>query len=342
MRCHINMLSKKKRTRTATKTSTEASERGSTTSFLDLPEEILLELAKIIDPRICSNPSSRHVREPDYPDEAYYHCQPDLTLSRLTLVCKRLHRIYAPFSTWRSLYIGAMDLRSAQIVGQQLEPSPSLKRVLKYSETGIYAREVVIEYKGFYTEGFVEAFARGNLVDFDRFLANTPRLDTVRCINGHVTHKYFVRLPIQFFTSLSSLASLRYLQLGEFDMGSLSSIPPLHQVRIFRYTSGLKPAIFRNLLRFSVPNIDTLYIDDNGLLEGRAIPYALDAISVRCHFPHSQSPPPLLSLLQDSFGIIQSNATTLRQKLLWLSFLTPLDSWDLPRLIDSLRGGKLR
>jgi hypothetical protein len=81
---------------------------GSTTSFVDLPDDIHLEIAQIIDPRICSLPSSVHADDPVYTDYAYAShspSRPNQTLTRLTRVCKRLQRIYAPLSTWRNLFI---------------------------------------------------------------------------------------------------------------------------------------------------------------------------------------------------------------------------------------------
>jgi hypothetical protein len=121
-----------------------AGEGGATLSFVDLPEDIHLAIAKIIDPRLCSSPSSQHASDPDFTSEVYSHCQPDLALARLTLVYKRLHRIHAPFSTWRSLYIEVLTPLSAKLLGKEYEPSPSLTRVLKHLETVIYARELLI------------------------------------------------------------------------------------------------------------------------------------------------------------------------------------------------------
>jgi hypothetical protein len=194
-------------------------------------------------------------------------------LARLSLVCKQLYRIYAPLSTWRHLFIEAKCPRSAR--HQKLELSPSLARVLKHPETGFYAKELVIQYKGFWKNGFVGAFENGTMVDFDRFLANTPRLETVRCINNHTLGAHGLRnnctddarFPIQLLASLSSLASLRYLFLGEFDMDfEISpSLPPLHQVRILRYSPAYGPNIVGDLLRFSMPNIHSLYVTANRL-----------------------------------------------------------------------------
>jgi hypothetical protein len=323
----------------STKTSTMAAERGlATSSFVNLPDDIYLEIAKIIDLRLCSNPSSRHARDPEITDYTYRHSRPSRTLARLTLVCKQLHRIYAPFSTWRSLHIEAKSHRS-----ERLEPSTSLARLLKYPEIGFHARELVIRYRGSHMKGFIHAFARGNLVDFDRFLVNTPRLETVRLIDepGMPDEtKGFVHFPIQFFTLLSSLASLRYLHLSRFIMGSevsLSSIPPLHQVRIFRYSLGSEPATFGDLLRFSMPSIQALYINDYA--DDEEIDYALDGIQVCRHFPRL---PFMKSLTRLLSGILQSNATSLRENLLELYFSPAVYTDGLQRISDSLRGENLR
>jgi hypothetical protein len=107
-------------------------DRGSTLSFLDLPVDVHAEIAQTIDPRIGSNPSIYHVSDPDNPSSAYRTSQPDLTLSRLT-VCRRLYRIYAPFSTWRNLCIESKSSREAS-------PTRSLSRYLDCPEKGIHAR----------------------------------------------------------------------------------------------------------------------------------------------------------------------------------------------------------
>jgi hypothetical protein len=300
------MSSKKRRTRKATKT-------GSTFRFLDLPDDIHIEIARIIDPRICSDPSRFHADDlEDTPTSNHIanHWQPNQTLARLTLVCKRLHRLYAPFSTWRILYIESTSPLSAPHFHEKLEPSPSLTRVLDYPQTGIYARALLIRFRGFKTRYFVDtakyAFTQGIMADFDRFLANTPRLETVRCIGCHGGRKkveisgvpriligyYYgdISLPYQFFASLSSLASLRYLYLDGFiielaDSPSfLTSFPPLHQIRILLYTVSERPAIFRDFLR-SMPNIHTLHINTNYVFEIRNLYNIVDGIEVCCHFP---------------------------------------------------------
>jgi hypothetical protein len=295
-----------------------AGEGGATLSFVDLPEDIHFAIAKIIDPRLCSSPSSQHASDPDFTSEVYSHCQPDLALARLTLVCKRLQRIYAPFSTRRSLYIEVKTLRSAQRLGRKYVPSPSLTRVLKYPETGIYARELLIRCvtlkKGSRCHddnGFGDELTYGNLVGFDQFLANTPQLDTVRCIDTR-HDGYCVRLPYQFFASLSSLASLRYLYLGgQFCYFESLKVPPLHQVRILRYYPGpYCAAFFKDILRFSMPNIHTLYVnpfrDDppyswNSCTSTRATCHILVAIEVRCHVPHLSSAKSALSYVNPFF-----------------------------------------
>jgi hypothetical protein len=227
--------------------------------FLNLPDDIHFEIAQIIasDPSFFSNPS-RHFK---LPPKLFTDClsRPNQTLITLTLVCKLLQCIYAPFSTWRNLYIEVRTPRSAGFLGEEYELSPSLIRVLKYPETGKYAKELLIRYESLtlnshsdlsdladWKFGFVNEFTRGNLVGFNRFLANTPRLETVCCIPNDVctwseaTGEILPAVPIQFFASLSSLASLQYLYLGPFHLPSKSLLPPLHQVRI-RYPPGRKP-----------------------------------------------------------------------------------------------------
>jgi hypothetical protein len=289
-----------------------ACDGGSTStssSFLDLPPEIHQRIAQNIDPRICSDPSSLHEYDPGTTVLAYKRSRPNQTLARLTLVCRRLLRIYAPFSTWRSLFIDVESPRSTQLLDEELEPSPSLVRVLKYPETGFYARELLIRYKGFWKKGFVDAFVIGNLVDFDRFLANTPRLETVRCIGSARDWSDHAWLPVQFFASLSSVTSLRYLYLGEFDMDfELSpSFPPLHQVRILRYSPSSSRIILGELLQFCMPNIHTLHITvsqieitDN---EDEDVECVIAGIQVRCHFPSMKmpTPPSLSSVLHKIF-----------------------------------------
>jgi hypothetical protein len=323
----------------------------STPSFVNLPDDIHFEIAKIIDPRICSDPSSYHAKDPDIIVRGSESCLPDRrTLTRLTLVCKRLHLVYAPCSTWRTLCIKVDSPHSARY-----EPSPSLTRVLKYPKTGIYARELLIRYSGFWNEGFIDAFARGSLVHFDRFLANTPRLETVRCFSDIYQD---ARLPRQFFASLSSLASLRYLYLGQLvmDFNIYASLPCLHQVRILRYSSSplSRPDILRDLLRFFMPNIDTLYVTGRRVSQvggfGKCtlvtqitdveLEYIFDAIRVRI-FLLSLSP--RVCLLQFYFfQFYQSNASTLRQNLLQLNFEPAVLLSNLPNISDPLRGEKLR
>jgi hypothetical protein len=227
--------------------------------FLNLPDDIHFEIAQIIasDPSFFSNPS-RHFK---LPPKLFTDClsRPNQTLITLTLVCKRLQCIYAPFSTWRNLYIEVRTPRSAGFLGKEYELSPSLIRMLKYPETGKYARELLIRYESLrlnshsdlsnladWKFGFVNEFTRGNLVGFDRFLANTPRLESVCCITNDVytwsAARGIIRpaVPVQFVTSLSSLASLRHLYLGCFD---LPLFPPLHQVRIrYRDPPRRKPS----------------------------------------------------------------------------------------------------
>jgi hypothetical protein len=253
-------------------------------SFVDLPLDIHVEIARILDPRLCSNRHSFHSRDEDtfclYVNGSL---QPNRTLARLTLVCKRLLRIYAPFSTWRYLTIKAKS--PAQLRGENLDSSaPSLARVLKDRQTGVHARELFIGYHGQMNMGFINAFEHGNLVDLDRFLANTPRLDTIRFMGttSMSMHEEVIRLPVEFFKSLSSLKSLRYLNMGEFVMPhgvSLSSVTPLPQVQVFRYSPSLQPATFGDILRFAVPNTRILYV--NVAEHPRATGYALDGIEVR-------------------------------------------------------------
>jgi hypothetical protein len=236
-------------------------------SFVDLPVEIHLEIAKAIDPRLCSSPSSQHALDDDYASQVFKDRRLNVTLARLTLVCKRLRHLYTPFSTYRTLFIEAnVDHWSG--LGPR-EPSPSLTRVLEYPETGVYAKELLISYqsRSWYISSF-DTFTRDN---FDRFLANTPRLETVRCFHnaGHVAgNPGVVDFPIQLLESLSSLASLRFLYLDEFYMNSdfeLSpspSLPPLQQVRILRYSPPRGLCMLGYLL-LSMPNIHTLYITGN-------------------------------------------------------------------------------
>jgi hypothetical protein len=262
-------------------------------NFVDLPYDIHCEIARIVDPRIGSDPSSFHADDPVLTPMAYSHCQPSQTLARLTLVCKRLYHIYAPFSTWRSLYIE--DDNTARLCGRKLGPSPSLTRVLKYPDTGYYARELLIRFtKHSCSEPFVDAFEHGNMVDINLFLAKTPRLETVRCIGGRFDHDGDIEelvdrphLPTRFFASLSPLASLRYLYLGNLDMTfQVSPPPPLHQVRILRYTPTPGPCILGDLLRFSTPSVHTLYVTDDIRAEYQfdEIECVLVDIEVRCHF----------------------------------------------------------
>jgi hypothetical protein len=279
MCCCTNMLSKKNRTRKARKG------RGSRLSFVDLPDDIHVEIARIIDPTICSDPSSHHGCDSDLTNQAYWNSQPNQTLTRLTLVCKRLRQLYGPFSSWRSLHIEAKSPRSAELIDEKFELSPSLERVLKYPETGVYARQLFIQFRGSWKEGFADAFGHGNLVDFDRFLANTPRLDTVRCLAFGVNRRDNVHFPIPLLTSLSRLASLRYLFLGEFDMDYQvpPSLPLLPQVRILRYSPSYGPTILKDLLCSSMPNIETLYITTSRLYElWGELEYIVADIQVRC------------------------------------------------------------
>jgi hypothetical protein len=274
---------------------------------VELPDDIHFEIAKIFDPRLCSSPSSQHADDPDITPLACRQCRPNRTLINLTLVCKRLCRIYAPYSTWRSVYIEANSPKLAQRLGEKYEPSPSITRVLNYPETGVYARELLIQYNGFKMwrfnmnnfdkNGFT--MARGNLANLDRFLANTPQLETVRCISSdeeELNHTYYederidVRLPVEFFVSLSKVASLRYLYLGEFNMDSCayypSSLPALlPQVRILRYSPSTGRTVLANLLYFLMPNIHTLYITGSRYLRDKEIDCILCDLEVRCHFP---------------------------------------------------------
>jgi hypothetical protein len=268
-----------------------SSERGSTLSFVDLPVDIHLEIAQAIDHRIGFNPSSRHASDPEFMSESLGDNRPDQTLVGLSLVCKRLHRIYAPFSTWRTLLIEVNSPRTAQ-----LEPSPSLSRLLVHPETGLYARELVIHWH--YIEPgcqnrhrcLVDVFAHGNLVHFSRFLANTPRLETVRCTRGDGRRSrqgyYNASLPIEFFASLSSLPSLRYLYLEDFimDFEISPSFPPLHQVRILRYSLSSGPTILGDLLRFSMPRVHTLYVSRSQLKDFKDVDDITTCIQVRRHF----------------------------------------------------------
>jgi hypothetical protein len=280
---------------------------GSTLSFVYLPEDIHFEIAKAIDPMLCSDPSSFHALDSEHIDlpELYRNnVRPNRTLATLTRVCKQLRLIYAPFSTWRSLYIEAKDL-------PKLSPSPSLTRVLKYPDTGIYVKQLFIHYRGLSKEGLFDALTRGSLVDLTRFLANTPRLDTVRCMCDYDTD---VRLPIDFFASLSPLASLRYIFLGIFDMDSeiSPSFPSLHQVRILRCSRPSGPFVFGDLLRFSMPNIHTLYAAASRVArrgyyvnydgDSATIPKVIvDGIQVRPLFPRT-----FLSLTSLFFGVFFS------------------------------------
>jgi hypothetical protein len=269
-----------------------AGKGGSPFRFLDLPDEIHVEIARIIDPRICSDPSSQHASDPISTSYVYWTRKPSQTLTRLTLVCKRLHHLYAPFSTWRTLYIEVDTPRWAQLRGEQYGPSPSVARVLDYPETGMYARELLIRYKGYDKKGLDDAFAFGNLYDFDEFLAKTPRLDTVRCVGTSKNSNGLLRLPSKVFTSLSSLASLRYIYLGEFDIRKkdFPTFPPMHQVRILRYSpTPIRASILGDLLRFSMPNIHTIYVtvcqfypEEYEFIAGDI----LNGILVRCHFLH--------------------------------------------------------
>jgi hypothetical protein len=166
--------------------------------------------------------------------------------------------------------------------------------VLKYPETGIHARELLVRYRSLSREGFIDAFeaASGKLAnDFNRFLANTPCLEAVRCIgnqeSGKLKKRIITWLPIQFFASLSSLASLRYLYLGDFEMNfkeSTTSLPPLHQVRILRYSQSTGPMILGDLLRYCMPNIHTLYVTFSVGKYQKDLDRFLDGIKVRCRF----------------------------------------------------------
>jgi hypothetical protein len=271
----------------------ELGEGGSTTlSFVDLPEEIHLEIAKIIDLRLCSLPSSRHARDSDEPENIYTDSQPDLTLARLTLVCKRLHHVYAPFSTWRSLYIEVASNLWVEY-RKKLEPSPSFARVLKYPETGIYARELLIRYRGLclWGAGYTKLIDSVDN-DLNRFLANTPQLETVRCINGSdsfvagTARSRASWLPVQVLASLSLLPSLRYLYLGEFymDFDSPTLLPALHQVRILRYFYSIGPVSLGDHLLSSMPNIHTLHVTVSRGIFRDALDKIFDGIQVRCHF----------------------------------------------------------
>jgi hypothetical protein len=208
---------------------------------VELCDDIHIEIAQIIAPEILLSPSSFHDHDPDFTPDAFTHryCRPNETLTTLTRLCKRLYYIYAPYSTWRSLYIEVKTPRSAQLLGKEYEPSPSLTRVLKCPETGIYARELLIRYVSSswdagMTRDFVHEFTDGNMLDFNRFLANTPRLETVRCINSASNRP---PLPITFVRLLSSLASLRYLFWNNFTVDHMDSPWSLllPQVRILKY-----------------------------------------------------------------------------------------------------------
>jgi hypothetical protein len=346
MRYYTDVLSKKK---IATKTSTMAGEGFSTSRFLDLPDEILLEIARIVDPTICFDPSRFHALDSEFTFELFPAIRPDQTLARLTLVCKRFHRIYAPVSTWSSLYIRANDPRSAKSLGEKLETSPSVTRVLDYPETGIYARELLIDYEGYYKDGFEDALTCGTLVDFDRFLANTPRLETVRCIGRLPIDADRACLPIKFFASLSSLASLRYLSLAKFDMHFEvpPSFPCLHQVRILRFSPSRQTTIYGDLLRFAMPNIHTLHVINPCHVDGiSGVDQLITDIQVRCPLSSRECLfrllrlSPYLSLTR--FFFYQTSATTLRQNLVALNFQPVLNLDQLRRIADFLRGGNLR
>jgi hypothetical protein len=271
-----------------------AGKGGPTSSFVDLPEDIHFEIAKIIDPRLCSSPSSQHASDPDFIDKIYSHCKPDLALARLTLVCKRLHHIYAPLSTWRSLCIKVMPFGVAKL-GKMYEPSPSLTRVLEHPETGIHARELLIGYTCTPSDwdGFMHC---GNLVGLGQLLANTPLLDTVRCIywGGNTGRSRYcnVCLPYEFFESLSSLTYLRYLSLDQFYLEFFTGMFAFKfpSLRILRFSpASSSTSFFKDILRFSIPNIHTLYVYDGCGPVWRSTNYSakntLDAIEVRCHVP---------------------------------------------------------
>jgi hypothetical protein len=194
-------------------------------------------------------------------------------------------------------------------------PSPSFTLVLKYPDIGIYVKELFIHYRGVSKEGFVDALTRGSLVDLTRFLANTPQLDTVRCICDYDED---VRLPIDFFASLSPLASLRYIFLGTFDMDSeiSPSFPSLHQVRILRCSRPSGPFVFGDLLRFSMPNIHTLYAAGIRIVKGYYVNYndgsdttpkvIVDGIQARSLFSCTSLSPSFLSLTSLFFGVFFS------------------------------------
>jgi hypothetical protein len=259
----------------------------------------------------------------------------------------------APFSTWRTLHIRATSPRTAELLGEKFEPSPSLTRVLKYPETGFYAKELLLEFRGSESslDGFADAFEHGNLVQFRQFLTHTPQLETIRCCGRTTDWNKIARFPMQLLASLSSLASLRSLLLGrrfDMDFGVSPSFPPLHQVRNLQYYHPSGPTYGKPLF-LSMPNLHTLYLEG----EDNRLEQIISDIEVGCRFPptfllRDCLPLRILSLsfsLSDKilFGFCQSSAVTLRQNLEELTFHhLDLDIDDFRRISDSLRGGKLR
>jgi hypothetical protein len=179
--------------------------------------------------------------------------------------------------------------------------------VLKYPKTGVYARGLLIECKGFkLSRNFVDytgsAFTQENLAILDMFLANTPQLETVRCVrvcsdklvDDHSDNDD-IRLPLHFFGSLSKLKSLRYLHLGGFNLSFIVGpwLPRLPQVRILRYTPFSRCNDFADFLRVSMLNIRTLYVTacrfDRGGNQVDPRDSVISAIQVRCPFPVSLS-----------------------------------------------------
>jgi hypothetical protein len=209
--------------------------------FVGLPSVIHYSIAQVLDPTIVTGKVSRTGR-------------PDRTLLRLSRVCRRLYHEYSPFSTWKYIFLEARSIRSTRHLGQPAATtslSPVLKRILDNPDLGNYARELWVQYDGFWKNGFVDAFFESfNFkTEFDRFLACTPRLRSVYCV---AESSVDVEIPLQLLRSLSSLSELDSLYFRGLDISGLRTamvpVPPFHQVRSLRLVKctgfeGLTPLL---------------------------------------------------------------------------------------------------
>jgi hypothetical protein len=197
--------------------------------FVNLPTEIHYLIAQVFDPTILTGNVSSTGR-------------PDQTLARLSLVCRRLYREYAPFSTWKYVYLnGKSDYWRARVEGvaaamSTLSLSPALERILDNPSHGIHARELFIEYAGQWNR--TESFSDDPLhessyelkTQFTSLVALTPHVRAVRCAKLTC---WDVAISDTLIASLTRLPELHTVSLRCFDLQipSPMPLPPLHQVR---------------------------------------------------------------------------------------------------------------